>query len=163
VLLLDEPTNDLDVDTLAALEDLLDGWPGTLVVVSHDRYFVERVCDNVYALEERGGMRHLPGGVEAYLELRHAAAAAQADAAPPRAVRTAPAGAVQRAARKDVARLERALERLGERERALQGDMAASATDHVRLRELQAGLEAARAERERLEAEWLEAAELLEG
>ena len=55
VLLLDEPTNDLDIDTLTALEDLLDGWPGTLVVVSHDRYFVERVCDNVYALLGDGG------------------------------------------------------------------------------------------------------------
>src|SRR3954447_4862795 len=70
VLLLDEPTNDLDIDTLTALEDLLDGWPGTLVVVSHDRYFVERVCDNVYALTGDGGLRHLPGGIEQYLELR---------------------------------------------------------------------------------------------
>ena len=69
VLLLDEPTNDLDIDTLTALEDLLDGWPGTLVVVSHDRYFVERVCDDVFALDRRdGGMRHLPGGIEQYLE-----------------------------------------------------------------------------------------------
>ena len=67
VLLLDEPTNDLDIDTLTALEDLLDGWPGTLVVVSHDRYFVERVCDNVYALTGDGGIRHLPGGIEQYL------------------------------------------------------------------------------------------------
>src|SRR5215212_8699416 len=78
VLLLDEPTNDLDIDTLRALEDLLDGWPGTLVVVSHDRYFVERVCDDVYALTGDGGVRHLPGGIEQYLELRHAAAAVEA-------------------------------------------------------------------------------------
>ena len=68
VLLLDEPTNDLDIDTLTALEDLLDGWPGTLVVVSHDRYFVERVCDDVYALTGDGGLRHLPGGIEQYVE-----------------------------------------------------------------------------------------------
>src|SRR5207244_3282787 len=66
VLLLDEPTNDLDIDTLTALEDLLDGWPGTLVVVSHDRYFVERACDDVYALVG-DGLRHLPGGIEQYL------------------------------------------------------------------------------------------------
>ena len=66
VLLLDEPTNDLDIDTLTALEDLLDGWPGTLVVVSHDRYFVERVCDDVYALTGEGGIRHLPGGIDQY-------------------------------------------------------------------------------------------------
>ena len=70
VLLLDEPTNDLDIDTLTALEDLLDGWPGTLVVVSHDRYFVERVCDDVYALVGDGELRHLPGGIEQYLALR---------------------------------------------------------------------------------------------
>jgi ABC transport system ATP-binding/permease protein len=63
VLLLDEPTNDLDIDTLTALEDLLDGWPGTLVVVSHDRYFVERVCDDVYALAPTGSIRHIPGGI----------------------------------------------------------------------------------------------------
>src|SRR6478735_1981125 len=76
VLLLDEPTNDLDIDTLTALEDLLDGWPGTLVVVSHDRYFVERVCDDVHGLMGDGGIRHLPGGIEQYLSLR-------GDAAPP--------------------------------------------------------------------------------
>ncbi|MGE4425630.1 MAG: ABC-F family ATP-binding cassette domain-containing protein, partial [Solirubrobacteraceae bacterium] len=68
VLLLDEPTNDLDIDTLTALEDLLDGWPGTLVVVSHDRYFVERVCDDVYAIEPGAGLRHLPGGIDQYLK-----------------------------------------------------------------------------------------------
>jgi ATP-binding cassette subfamily F protein uup len=70
VLLMDEPTNDLDIDTLTALEDLLDGWPGTLVVVSHDRYFVERVCDNVHALTATGEIRHLPGGIDQYLEER---------------------------------------------------------------------------------------------
>src|SRR6185436_611218 len=73
VLILDEPTNDLDIDTLTALEDLLDGWPGTLVIVSHDRYFVERVCDDVHALMGDGGLRHLPGGIDQYLALRHAA------------------------------------------------------------------------------------------
>jgi ATP-binding cassette subfamily F protein uup len=76
VLLLDEPTNDLDIDTLTALEDLLDGWPGTLVVVSHDRYFVERVCDDVYALTGAGGIRHLPGGIEQYVQGRREGAAA---------------------------------------------------------------------------------------
>jgi ABC transport system ATP-binding/permease protein len=70
VLLLDEPTNDLDVETLTALEDLLDGWPGTLVVVSHDRYFMERVCDDLYALGDTGRIRHLPGGIDEYLQLR---------------------------------------------------------------------------------------------
>ena len=64
VLLLDEPTNDLDIDTLTALKDLLDSWPGTLVIASHDRYFLERVSDSVYAITADGGLRHLPGGVE---------------------------------------------------------------------------------------------------
>ena len=67
VLLLDEPTNDLDTDTLASLEDLLDTWPGTMVIASHDRYFVERVCDTVYALYGDGRLTHLPGGIEEYL------------------------------------------------------------------------------------------------
>jgi ABC transport system ATP-binding/permease protein len=162
VLLLDEPTNDLDIDTLRALEDLLDAWPGTLVVVSHDRYFVERVCDDVYGLMGDGGVRHLPGGIEQYLELRRAAAV---DEAPPRAAaRTrAPAGAVVRAARKEAARLERALEKLADREQQLHADMATSATDHVRLRELQAELDAVAAERKDAEAAWLEAAETAEG
>jgi len=161
VLLLDEPTNDLDIDTLTALEDLLDGWPGTLVVVSHDRYFVERVCDNVHALGAGGGLRHLPGGIDQYLEQRRDAAAVVSP--PRRGERPAPSsGAVVRAARKEAARLERALDRLVERETALREAMAASATDHVRLGELQAELEVAAAERETLEAEWLVAAEALE-
>ncbi len=87
VLMLDEPTNDLDIETLTALEDLLDRWPGTLVVVSHDRYFVERVADNVFALEAIGGIRHLPGGIEQYLdELRPPTglAATEHDCAPGR-------------------------------------------------------------------------------
>ena len=161
VLLLDEPTNDLDIDTLTALEDLLDGWPGTLVIVSHDRYFVERVCDDVYALTGSGGIRHLPGGIDQYLELRRAATAEP----PPAAAgepRASPAGAVARAARKEVQRLERALERLTAREAELQAEMAASATDHVRLRALQGELAAVTSEREELEAAWLETAETLE-
>ncbi|HVF77527.1 MAG TPA: ABC-F family ATP-binding cassette domain-containing protein, partial [Solirubrobacteraceae bacterium] len=112
VLLLDEPTNDLDIETLTALEDLLDSWPGTLVVVSHDRYFVERVCDNVYALTGDGGVRHIPGGIEQYVEARRTAAAATpqraraataAQGAKP--VTTALGGGALRAARKEVRRL----------------------------------------------------------
>jgi ATP-binding cassette subfamily F protein uup len=176
VLLLDEPTNDLDIDTLTALEDLLDAWPGTLVVVSHDRYFVERVCDDVHALTADGELRHLPRGIEQYLEIRRAAvqratrrgakpgeAKVAAAAGGPRRAAAAPAGATLRAARKEVARLERAIEKLGEREAALHQDMADSATDHERLRELHSELEARAAEREQLEAAWLETAETLEG
>jgi len=82
VLLLDEPTNDLDIDTLTVLEDFLDGWPGTLVVVSHDRYFLERVCDSVWALLGDGQVSMLPRGVEEYLERRAAALAASSPSAP---------------------------------------------------------------------------------
>jgi ATP-binding cassette subfamily F protein uup len=155
VLLLDEPTNDLDIDTLTALEDLLDSWPGTLVVVSHDRYFVERVCDNVYALTGDGKIRHLPGGIEQYLELRRP----EEPVVLQPAAKAVPNQAVVRAARKEVARLERALEKLKERETALHEEMAEAATDHVRLRVLQAALAENAAEQENLEMEWLEAAE----
>jgi ATP-binding cassette subfamily F protein uup len=168
VLLLDEPTNDLDIDTLTALEDLLDGWPGTLVVVSHDRYFVERVCDNVYALMGDGAIRHLPGGIDQYLELRHVAEAADASAASSGAAEAAaaappPSGAVVRATRKEVARLERTLDKLTARETELHEQMAAAATDHDRLRELDAELRTLATERDELEAAWLERSEALEG
>jgi ATP-binding cassette subfamily F protein uup len=162
VLVLDEPTNDLDIDTLTALEDLLDGWPGTLVVVSHDRYFVERVTDDVYALMGDGGLRHLPGGIEQYLQLRHAAEAGAAAAAPA-APRAPGAGGAAREARKEVARLERALDKLAGRETRLHDDMAAAATDPDRLRALGAELSALAAERDDLEAAWLEASEAAEG
>jgi ATP-binding cassette subfamily F protein uup len=158
VLLLDEPTNDLDIDTLTALEDLLDSWPGTLVVVSHDRYFVERVCDDVFALTGEGGIRHLPGGIEQYLaDLRRAPAPVATPVG-----RSLSSGAARRAASKEIQRLERAIERHSSRERELHEEMSASATDHARLTELTAELEAEVAERERLEAEWLQTAEVFE-
>jgi ABC transport system ATP-binding/permease protein len=160
VLLLDEPTNDLDVDTLTALEDLLDGWPGTLVVVSHDRYFVERVCDDVYALTGDGAVRHLPGGIDQYLELQRASHAPAAAAPAPR--REAGSGGAQRAARKEVQRIERALEKLETTEASLHEQMAASATDHEALRDLDARLAALASEREELEAAWLETSAALE-
>ncbi|HWF26135.1 MAG TPA: ABC transporter ATP-binding protein, partial [Solirubrobacteraceae bacterium] len=159
VLLLDEPTNDLDIDTLTALEDLLDRWPGTLVVVSHDRYFVERVCDDVFALIDGGALRHLPAGIEQYLQLHRTPVVITSSA---RSRSAAPSGAARREASKEVQRLERALDRCASRERELHSEMSASATDHVRLNDLTADLDALAAERERLEAAWLEAAEVLE-
>jgi ABC transport system ATP-binding/permease protein len=175
VLLLDEPTNDLDIDTLTALEDLLDGWPGTLVIVSHDRYFVERVCDNVYALAEEGGIRHLPGGIDQYIEQRRASAQAPAQRSPAQSPSTqpppkqhqptkatAPTGGALRTARKQLQRLERSLAKLEEREASLTEQMLACASDHARLSSLQDELAALSVEREQLEAEWLEASELLE-
>jgi ATP-binding cassette subfamily F protein uup len=169
VLLLDEPTNDLDIDTLTALEDLLDGWPGTLVVVSHDRYFVERVCDNVYALTAGGGIRHLPGGIEQYLaeppEVEEERPGNDKNAAPATKPDLSP-GAAARAARKqaqstqqEVRRLERELDRLARRETMLHEQMSAHATDHGRLAELQTELEQIVEERERVETSWLEASE----
>ena len=168
VLLLDEPTNDLDIDTLTALEDLLDGWPGTLVVVSHDRYFVERVCDNVHALTDAGGIVHLPGGIAQYLEQRNNPPDQTQPHSPQQ--HRVPPGAQIRAARKDaqrsqreLRRLERAIEQLAARETMLNEQMAASATDHARLAELQSELEHLTAERGQLETSWLETSESLEG
>ena len=160
VLLLDEPTNDLDIDTLTALEDLLDAWPGTLVLASHDRYFVERVADSAYAIDPDGGLRHLPGGVEQYLALRPAPEEPSPEPVPESAV--APPGAVTRAVRKEIRRLDAALRTLESRESTLDAEMATHASDHARLSELQAQLDALRAERDELETAWLHATEMLE-
>jgi len=162
VLFLDEPTNDLDVDTLTELEDLLDGWPGSLVLVSHDRYFLERVTDHVLALLGDGGLSYLPGGVDEYLERRRAAAelarAASMDVAAGTESRPGPA-ATQRAARKEMQRLERQIERLSSREAELTAELAASASDYIRLTELGAELKSVKEEKDRLEEQWLEVAE----
>jgi ATP-binding cassette subfamily F protein uup len=167
VLLLDEPTNDLDIETLTALEDLLDGWPGTLVVVSHDRYFVERVCDNVYALSDEHGIRHLPGGIDQYIEQRRDAREIPSARTVPKP--SIPRGAVLRMNRKEAQRSERELkrleceiERLAAHEKTLYELMGQSATDHSRLLQLQAELEASVAQREQCEADWLQGSEALE-
>jgi ATPase subunit of ABC transporter with duplicated ATPase domains len=181
VLLLDEPTNDLDIDTLTSLEDLLDGWAGTLVVVSHDRYLLERVCDRQLALLGDGRLRDLPGGVDEYLR-RRAELVARGDGVPrdvgagaptvttespealapgdaPGEVRTA---AEQREARKTMARAERQLARLAEREEHIHTAMAEASTDHRRVLELNGDLRAVVDEREALELEWLAAADLVD-
>jgi len=160
VLLLDEPTNDLDIDTLTALEDLLDGWPGTLVVVSHDRYFVERVCDDVYALPGDGSLRHLPGGIEQYLRLR-AAAASEAEPATTRPTRATP-GARRRAAQRELARIERELGRAEDRGAGIHAAMAAAASDADRLGRLSEELTALTEHIDQLEAAWLQLSEELE-
>ncbi|GAA3576950.1 ABC-F family ATP-binding cassette domain-containing protein [Amycolatopsis ultiminotia] len=164
VLLLDEPTNDLDIDTLQQLEDLLDGWPGTMVVVSHDRYLVERVCDATYALFGDGRVRHLPGGIEEYLQRR----ASMKDAAPRRGAATADKaeakrGAAEiRAAQKELGRLERKLDQLATREEKLHTALAEAATDPERLIELNTELKAVLAEKDEIEGRWLETSEALE-
>jgi len=160
VLLLDEPTNDLDLDTLAALEDLLDGWPGTLVIASHDRYFVERVSDMVYAITQDGGLRHLPGGVEQYLA-RHFGPAESRPNPSAESGGTAP-GAVLRAARKELRRIDAALGRVQAREASLHDELVINSSDHAKLTLLQAQLDALSAERDQLETAWLEASETQE-
>jgi len=190
VLLLDEPTNDLDIEMLTEFEDVLDGWPGTLVVVSHDRYFLERVTDRIVALLGDGKVAFLPGGVENYLERSRARRAAMparpgSAAAPaagpgesaglpagagstrPSNVSTpsamAPGSAAERAARKELDRLERQIARAGERETKLHAELAANATDYEKLTELGAELSAVEAEKTELEERWLEVAGALEG
>jgi len=160
VLLLDEPTNDLDIETLTELEDLLDGWPGSVVAVSHDRYFLERVTDHVLALAG-GQLAYLPGGVTEYLELRAAQRAAAAPAAAEAPAAAPGAAARQRAGQKELVRLERQISKLAGTESALSEQLAASATDYARLVELGAELKAAQEERAALEERWLELAQEL--
>ncbi len=163
VLLLDEPTNDLDIDTLTVVEDFLDGWPGTVIVVSHDRYFLERVCDVTYALLGDGRCVLLPGGVDQYLELRRATTSppvsSSSEAAPTGATsRTASA----RRARKDLARIEGELERLDRQTARLHEEMAGAASDYLRLSALQVDLARLASRRDELEETWLSAAEQAE-
>jgi ATP-binding cassette subfamily F protein uup len=162
VLLLDEPTNDLDIETLTVIEDYLDRWPGTLVVVSHDRYFLERVCDSIWSLD--GQVIMLPRGVDEYLERRAAALAAEdaalADRARPPAARKG--SAVEREARKAMARVERQLERLSELEAQLQEALGAHAADPQRLVELGGEFRELTEQRLALEEEWLAAAQQAE-
>ncbi|HEU5109530.1 MAG TPA: ABC-F family ATP-binding cassette domain-containing protein [Micromonosporaceae bacterium] len=157
VLLLDEPTNDLDTDTLAGLEDLLDTWPGTLVVASHDRYLIERVTDAVYGMFGDGRLTHLPGGVEEYLEK----VSTQTVPRPPGRPQSPRGGGDTRAAARELSRLEREVGKLERREAELHERMAAHATDYTRITELDEQLRAVRAERERAEEAWLALAEQL--
>ena len=189
VLLLDEPTNDLDIETLNVLEDFLDSWPGTLIVVSHDRYFLERVTDSTWALLGDGQISMLPRGVDEYLERRAALGAAPASPDPGRTsyvdgpvggsaydVRT-PAGAPapapapvkpragsaeEREARKTLARIEKQLDRVALREQELNDEMARHLTDYELLADLGRQLGEVTAERDELELAWLEASEGLD-
>jgi ATP-binding cassette subfamily F protein uup len=178
VLLLDEPTNDLDIETLTVLEDFLDRWPGTLVVVSHDRYFLERTVDSVWALLDDGQISMLPRGVDEYLERRaeslhladpsHLVPSGAGPAAPPAAEQPASVpkavrgSAEEREARKALARIDRQLERVAAREQELNMAIVAAGQDYERLAELSAQLDEVAGERDTLELEWLEVAEALE-
>ncbi|HEX8008324.1 MAG TPA: ABC-F family ATP-binding cassette domain-containing protein [Trebonia sp.] len=168
VLLRDEPTNDLDIEMLTEFEDLLDDWPGTLVVVSHDRYFLERATDHVTAMLGDGKLSFLPGGVDEYLQrvrTRRMAAASSSRAgagAAGAAERPVSATAAERAGRKELQRLERQIERASARETSLTEEMAANATDYEKLTELGGQLRTLQAERLGLEERWLEVAAELE-
>ncbi|MER7009073.1 ABC-F family ATP-binding cassette domain-containing protein [Dactylosporangium sp. NPDC000555] len=169
VLLLDEPTNDLDIDTLAALEDLLDTWPGTLVVASHDRYLVERVADTVYGMYGDGRLVHLPGGVDEYLAHVSDSEGFAAAPAPKSGAGAAPADRApdlrasekdQRAAKKELAKLERSMDRLAQKEEALHAQLAEHATDYAKITELDAALRAVQQEKADIEEQWLALAEI---
>lgn len=183
LLLLDEPTNDLDIDTLQELEDLLDSWPGTLVVVSHDRYLVERIADSTWALFGDGRLTHLPGGIDQYLERRARQRAANdaaaekkqptrgdggvREATEPVPARSAPARstkeahALQKTLRGLEQRIARAEQRLGGMEEEMAAAVQCGETD--RLMELDIQARELREAKEDLEAEWFVTAEQLEG
>jgi ABC-type multidrug transport system ATPase subunit len=161
VLLLDEPTNDVDTDMLTATEDLLDSWPGTLIVVSHDRYLLERITDQQYAILD-GRLRHLPGGVDEYLRLAaHSAGAPE----PPRATPKpeAMSGAQRRAAEKELTSVDRQLARLADRIAAKHVELADhDQSDHVGITRLTAELRALEDQVAALESRWLELSEAVE-
>ena len=173
VLVLDEPTNDLDTDTLASLEDLLDSWPGTLIVVSHDRYLIERVTDDVVALLGDGRITHLPGGIEEYLRRRAvievgsvatgAASTAGASASAAAAAGPRPDATVARTLRKDLQRWEKKMESLLRREKDVQTRLAGVGADYEAAAELNSQLRIIAVEKDEAETGWLAAAEALEG
>ena len=154
VLVLDEPTNDFDVETLSALEDLLDGFAGTLIVVSHDRYFLERVCDDFVALLGDGALRELPSGVDEYLTLRASSVPAVSQPRPT-AEESRSTAAVERDQRKALARVERQIEKLSAQEESLHAQMAEHAADYAKVAQLDAELRAISAQRQAAEDEWL--------
>jgi ATPase subunit of ABC transporter with duplicated ATPase domains/exonuclease VII small subunit len=160
VLLLDEPTNDLDIETLNVIEDYLDSWPGTLLVVTHDRYFLERVCDVSYALLGDGSCVLLPGGVDQYLELHKERSSGIAPAKTSAKPQSATSSSMARQAKKDLARLEQQITRLDRQLTSLHEQMAAAASDYQRLAELQRQIELIIANKDELESAWLQAAEI---
>jgi len=172
VLILDEPTNDFDVETLTALEDLLDSFGGTLIVVSHDRYFCERVTDLVFGLLGDGTVRHLPGGIPEYLKIRqetdHVPLMADEPGFTPDAdVSNASAAALDatqtRAAKKQLSRLERTIAACDKEEQKLHDQLAEHATDYEKCAELNSALIESKERKHAAELEWMELAEQLEG
>ncbi len=163
VLLLDEPTNDVDTDMLTAMEDLLDSWAGTLIVVSHDRYLLERVTDQQYAILD-GRLRHLPGGVDEYLRLAaHRASTTAEPSAPARVESQAMSGAQRRTTEKELAAVDRQLARLADRIADKHSELAQhDQSDHVGITRLTQELRGLEDEVAATEGRWLELSELLE-
>ncbi len=160
VLLLDEPTNDFDIETLTELEDLLDSYAGTILVISHDRYFLERVCDRFVGLLGDGAMRDLPRGIDQYLENR--AAANEKSKVIDKPLKGPSSAAMQRQVKKDLARLERQIEKAGAREIELLAELEAASFNAEELIRLTSELENHRAKKIVLEEEWLQANDALE-
>ena len=169
VLLLDEPTNDLDIDTLQELENLLDSWPGTLVVISHDRYLIERIADSTYALFGDGKLTNLPGGIQQYLDQRadqaRTAGVLDLGEGQPEAVDKQMSSQEERELQKKMKALERKIAKENERAEALEASIAAlsEAGDFDAIGAKTKELTAVKDAREELEMEWLELGETLEG
>lgn len=169
VLLLDEPTNDLDIDTLQELENLLDSWPGTLVVISHDRYLIERIADNTYALFGDGKLTNLPGGIQQYLDQRadqaRTAGVLDLGEGQPEAVEKQMSSQEERELQKKMKALERKIAKENERAEELESEIAAlsEAGDFDAIGAKTKELTAVKDAREELEMEWLELGETLEG
>jgi ATP-binding cassette subfamily F protein uup len=175
--MLDEPTNDLDTDTLAAVEDVLDGWPGTLIAVSHDRYLLERVTDTQLALLGDGKIRDLPGGVDQYLQLRRGAAVSgdklagapmgsdSGNGTTASAASDGPSPEEARQAKKDLTRIERQMTKTSSQIEKINQQMSDARSkamvDFEKVSELDAKLRELQAEQESLEEQWFAAAEVL--
>ena len=159
VLLLDEPTNDFDIETLTELEDLLDSYGGTLIVISHDRYFLERVCDRFVGLLGDKSVRDLPRGVDEYLELRHEAIQVPMAAAKEKKTSNA---AEERQLKKDKVRLERQIEKANTRISELEAEQESASFDSDQLTSITRELENQRSDKHKLEDEWLQVTLILE-
>lgn len=161
VLVLDEPTNDVDTDMLTATEDLLDSWPGTLIVVSHDRYLLERITDQQYAILD-GRLRHLPGGIDEYLRLSETRPVTPLQQSKPVAT-AGRSGAQQRTIEKEIASIDRSLAKLSDRISAKHDQMAAhDQSDHVGLSRLTRELRDLESQVAEQESRWMELSERLD-
>lgn len=160
VLILDEPTNDLDIDTLTVIEDYLDTWPGTLIVASHDRYFLERITDVIYAITDDGNCVLLPGGIDQYLDSRRQANAPSSQK--PAGSKTRSSSAEQRVIAKKLARLESQMNTVETRIRDIEHQMAQAATDYHKLTELQEHHDQLTERYASLETEWMDLAQSAE-